>query len=108
MSSTTLELVGTGSAVGGLMPLVTAVVQRPEWSVRAKKIVAAVMALIAGVVTVAADGGLEQFEHGVPTFATIAAVLAVSQSAHDLIWKPTGIAPAIESVTSPKGASAAG
>jgi hypothetical protein len=106
--SSTLHLVGTGSAVGGLMPLVTAVVQRPEWSVRAKKTVAVVMALVAGVVTVAADGGLEQFQHGVPTLATIAAVLAVSQSAHDLIWKPSGVAPAIESATSPKTASPAG
>lgn len=106
--SSTLELIGTGSAVGGLMPLLTAVVQRPHWSVRAKKVVAAVMALVAGVVTVAAAGGLDQFQHGIPTLSAIGAVLAVSQSAHDLIWKPSGVAPAIESVTSPKTASAAG
>ncbi|MBV1940779.1 hypothetical protein KUF83_30050 [Streptomyces sp. BV286] len=106
--SSTLQLVGTGSAVGGIMPLITAVVQRPEWSARNKKIVAAVMALLAGVVTVAAAGGLEQFQHGVPTLSAIGAVLAVSQSAHDLIWKPSGLAPAIESITSPNAASAAG
>ncbi|MER6232570.1 hypothetical protein ACFUC2_05240 [[Kitasatospora] papulosa] len=106
--SSTLQLLGTGSAVGGLMPLITAVVQRPEWSVRNKKIVAAVMALIAGVVTVVSTSGLDQFQHGLPALGTIGAVLAVSQSAHDLIWKPSGIAPAIESVTSPKPLSAAG
>ncbi|PRH78848.1 hypothetical protein C6N75_12645 [Streptomyces solincola] len=105
--SSTLQLIGTGSAVGGLMPLITAVVQRPEWSVRNKKIVAAVMALLAGVVTVVSTSGLDQFQHGLPTLGTIGAVLAVSQSAHDLIWKPSGIAPVIESVTSPKTASAA-
>ncbi|MFJ5143071.1 hypothetical protein [Streptomyces sp. NPDC088707] len=105
--SSTLQLIGAGSAVGSLTPLITAVVQRPEWSVRAKKIVAAVMALLAGVFTVAYEGGIEQFQHGVPTFATIAAVLAVSQSAHDLIWKPIGIAPAIESATTPKSRPAA-
>ncbi|MFF0754421.1 hypothetical protein [Streptomyces sp. NPDC004267] len=106
--SSTLQLIGTGSAVGSLTPLLTAVVQRPEWSVRAKKIVAVVMALLAGVVTVAYEGGVEQFQHGVPAFATIAAVIAVSQSAHDLIWKPTGFAPAIESITTPKSRPTAG
>ncbi|MGW7596234.1 hypothetical protein [Streptomyces rubiginosohelvolus] len=105
--SSTLQLGGTGSAVGGLRPLITAVVQRPEWSVRAKKIVAALMALLAGVATVASTNGLGQLQHGLPTLGTIGAVLAVSPSAHDLIWKPSGIAPAIESITSPKTSPAA-
>ncbi len=100
--SSTLDTIATGSAVGGLLPLLTAVVQRPEWSVRAKKIVAFVTALVGGVITVASVGGLDQFRHGLPTLATLAAVVATSQSTYDLIWKPTSIAPAIEAVTSPK------
>ncbi|AWI32678.1 hypothetical protein [Streptomyces tirandamycinicus] len=108
MSSLTLNSVAAGSAVGTLLPLLTAIVQRPQWSVRAKQIVAVAMALAAGVVTVASVGGLDQFQHGLPTLGTIATVLAASQSTYDLIWKPTRIAPAIESATSPKAGSAAG
>ncbi|MFD0352998.1 hypothetical protein ACFVHW_04500 [Streptomyces sp. NPDC127110] len=101
---TTLDTIATGSAVGAFLPLLTAVVQRPHWSVRTKKIVAVITALVAGVVTVAYVGGPEQFQHGLPTFATLAAVLAASQSAYDLVWKPTSIAPVIEAVTSPNSA----
>jgi hypothetical protein len=104
----TLDSLAAGSAVGSLLPLFTAIVQRPEWSVRAKKIVAVVMALVAGAATVASVGGLEQFQHGVPTLGTFAAVLAASQSTYDLVWKPTSIAPVIESATSPKSAPTAG
>ncbi|MFD4933434.1 hypothetical protein [Streptomyces virginiae] len=104
----TLDSIAAGSAVGSLLPLLTAVVQRPGWSVRTKKIVATVTALLAGLVTVGSVGGLEQFQHGLPTLGTLAAVLAASQAAYDLVWKPTSIAPAIESVTSPKEAPAAG
>ncbi|RSS97269.1 hypothetical protein EF903_01740 [Streptomyces sp. WAC05292] len=104
----TLDSIAAGSAVGALLPLLTAVVQRPQWSVRTKKIVAVVTALFAGVVTVASIGGPEQFQQGLPTLGTLAAVLAASQSAYDLVWKPSTIAPAIESATSPKVAPTAG
>ncbi|MGW7090118.1 hypothetical protein ACWGH2_42415 [Streptomyces sp. NPDC054871] len=106
--SSTLESLATGSAVGGLLPLVTAVVQQPRWSANVKKAVAVVSALIAGVVTVISTGGLEQFQHGLPTLATFVGVLAVSQSAYDLIWKPSLVAPAIEAATSSKTPTAAG
>ncbi|MER7759483.1 hypothetical protein [Streptomyces sp. NPDC097619] len=102
----TLDSIVTGSAVGAFLPLLTAIVQRPQWSVLTKKIVAVVTALVAGLLTVAAVGGPEQFQHGLPTLGTLAAVLAASQSAYDLIWKPTTIAPAIEAATSPKGTAA--
>ncbi|MER5482632.1 hypothetical protein ABT024_05360 [Streptomyces sp. NPDC002812] len=105
--STTLDSVAAGSAVGALLPLFTAIVQRPEWSVRAKKIVAVAVAFIGGVITVASVGGLEQFQHGLPTLATIGAVIAASQSAYDLVWKPSGIAPTVETATSPKAATVA-
>lgn len=91
----------TGAQVGALLPLLTAIVQRPAWSAQVKKIVAVVLALVAGVVTVAASGGWAQFQQGSLTFATIIAVLTVSQSTYDLLWKPSGIAPVIERVTTP-------
>ncbi|MFP3990979.1 hypothetical protein U9R90_26635 [Streptomyces sp. E11-3] len=99
----TLDSITTGAQVGAFLPLLTAIVQRPAWSADVKKVVAVALALVAGVVTVAASGGVDQFQHGTLTFATLAAVLAASQSTYDLIWKPSKVAPAIESVTSPKG-----
>lgn len=104
----TLDSITSGALVGALLPLLTAVVQRPAWSAEVKKVVAVVIALVAGVATVAASGGWEQFQHGTLTFATVTAVLAASQATYDLIWKPSKVAPAIESVTSPKPGEAAG
>lgn len=98
----TLDSVTTGAQVGAFLPLITAIVQRPSWSTEVKKIVAVVLALVAGVVTVATAGGWEQFQHGTLTFAAIMSVLAASQATYDLVWKPSKVAPAIESVTSPK------
>ncbi|WP_445520378.1 hypothetical protein [Streptomyces sp. NEAU-174] len=104
----TLDSITTGAQVGALLPLITALVQRPAWSAEVKKMVAVVLALVAGVITVATSGGWEQFQHGTMTFATITAVLAASQSTYDLIWKPSKVAPAIESATSPKRSGQAG
>jgi hypothetical protein len=99
--SSTLDLIATGSAVGSLLPPLTAIVQKPKWSAGIKRVVAVVAALVGGVVTVASAGGLAQFQHGpLPALAGIAAVLAASQTTYALIWKPSKIAPAVEDVTS--------
>ncbi|MEU5978445.1 hypothetical protein [Streptomyces sp. NPDC047315] len=97
--SATLESLSTGAQVGALLPLLTAVVQKPAWSAKYKKGVAVVAALIAGVVAVAADGGWTQFQHGQLTAATLLGVLAASQTSYDLLWKPSKLAPMIESMT---------
>ncbi|MEU1355278.1 hypothetical protein ABZ410_15460 [Streptomyces cinnamoneus] len=103
----TLDSITTGAQVGALLPLLTAIVQRPAWSAEVKKAVAVVLALVAGVVTVAASGGWAQFQHGTLTFATLTAVLAASQTTYDLLWKPSKVAPVIEAVTSPQPAGQA-
>ncbi|MER5222833.1 hypothetical protein [Streptomyces flaveus] len=99
---TTLESLTTGVQVGAVLPLLTAVVQRPAWSAKYKKVVAVVAALIAGVVAVAADGGWSQFQHGQLTAATLLGVLAASQTSYDLVWKPSKLAPMIEALTTKK------
>ncbi|MFD7505370.1 hypothetical protein [Streptomyces sp. NPDC059850] len=104
---TTLESLATGAQVGTVLPLLTAVVQRPNWSAQCKKVVAVVAALIVGVVAVAADGGWEQFQHGKLTAVTILGVLAASQTSYDLVWKPSKLAPVIESLTAKKTAQQA-
>lgn len=99
----TLDSIATGSAVGALLPVLTAVVQQPKWSAGNKRVVAVFAALVGGVVTVASAGGLEQFQHGPEAaLAGVAAVVAASQATYDLIWKPSKIAPAVEAATSRK------
>ncbi|MFE3644878.1 hypothetical protein ACFXOM_28530 [Streptomyces sp. NPDC059169] len=97
--SATLEALSAGGQVGAVLPLLTAVVQRPAWSAKYKKIVAVVAALVAGVFAMAADGGWAQFQHGQLTAATLLGVLAASQTSYDLVWKPSKLAPMIESLT---------
>ncbi|MEU6632810.1 hypothetical protein ABZ905_31690 [Streptomyces parvus] len=103
-----IDSITVGAQVGVILPLFTAVVQRPAWSAKAKRVVASVAALIAGVLTVAVDGGWAQFQHGTHTTLTVLGVLAAAQTSYDLLWKPTRVAPAIETVTSPKAAMKAG
>ena len=100
--SATLESLSTGVQVGAVLPLLTAIVQRPAWSSKYKKVVAVVVALVAGVAAVAADGGWDQFEHGKLTMATVLGVLAASQTSYDLVWKPSKLAPMIEALTTRK------
>ncbi|MFE4575740.1 hypothetical protein [Streptomyces chartreusis] len=100
--SATLEALSTGGQVGAVLPLLTAVVQRPAWSAKYKKVVAVVAAFLAGIVAVAADGGWDQFQHGQLTTVTILGVLAASQTSYDLVWKPSKLAPMIESLTTKK------
>ncbi|MFK0279560.1 hypothetical protein ACIQVL_03665 [Streptomyces sp. NPDC090499] len=100
--SATLESLSTGVQVGTVLPLLTAIVQRPAWSEKYKKVVAVVAALVAGVVTVAAGSGWDQFQHGKLTTATILGVLAASQTSYDLVWKPSNLAPLIEALTTKK------
>ncbi|MFJ7054676.1 hypothetical protein ACIQU7_23500 [Streptomyces albidoflavus] len=97
---TLLNSLTTGAQVGVLLPALTAVVQHPRWSAAIKKWVAVAAALVAGIVTVAADGGWAQFQNGGLTFATILGVLAASQTSYDLFWKPSRIGPLIEAATS--------
>ncbi|GAA5071079.1 hypothetical protein [Streptomyces similanensis] len=106
--SATLESLSTGVQVGTLLPLLTAVVQRPAWSAKYKKVVAVVIALFAGTCAVAADGGWDQFQHGKLTAATFLGVLAASQTTYDLLWKPTKLAPWIEALTTRKTPQQAG
>ncbi|MFC9534458.1 hypothetical protein ACFT38_28525 [Streptomyces sp. NPDC056975] len=67
-----------------------------------KTIVAVVAALVAGVVTVATAGGWDQFQSGHLAGATLLGVLVASQTSYDLFWKPTQLAPMIESLTAKK------
>jgi multisubunit Na+/H+ antiporter MnhG subunit len=88
--------VEAGGAVGSILPLLQAVIQRPQWSANTKKRLVVVMSIIAGIATVAVHGDLS---NGKLTLATILAVLTASQTAHALILKEA--AARLEERTSP-------
>lgn len=86
--------------LGVLSPLLLSVVQQPRWPNSVRAALTAVASVVIGVVTVLANGGLEDAS-GV--LGIIALVLVASNAAYRNLWKPTGIAPAIERATSGGG-----
>lgn len=82
-------------AVGFFSPLVIAVIQQSRWSVRRQSIVAFAFYVVVAAVTAWLQGIFN-------TFGIIAAFLAIfvtAATAYRNLWKPTGIAPAIEAAT---------
>ncbi|NML55189.1 hypothetical protein HHL19_35310 [Streptomyces sp. R302] len=106
--SATLNSITAGAQVGALLPLITAVIQRRTWSASRKKAVAVAFSVLTGLVTVASEGGWAQFQNGKLTTVTVLSVVVAAQAAYSLIWKPTRVAPAIETITSPKAPQQAG
>lgn len=90
------DTAGWSLLVGGLMPLLIAVVHQPKWSAAAKSKVAVGAAVVGGIATAAATGGIG---HGETVVTAIGAVLLASQTAYHAIWRPTQVAPAIEFAT---------
>lgn len=89
--------------VGTVAPLAIAVAQRPRWSNTARSVISILFCAVAGLGTAYLDGSLVM---GKPlTFsAVIHSVLATTLAAqvtYRNVWKPTGVARAIEQATSP-------
>lgn len=81
--------------VGASLPLVVAAIQQPKWSESARSIVTFLTCLIAA-------GGTAFFQHNLTGRGLVSAALFVTVSAlttYKLVWKPTGVAPAIERAT---------
>ena len=77
--------------VGVLLPLVTSLIKRPGWSDTAKRAVAIVVAVVAGVVTVGVDQGWAAVEQFMPVLEQSLAVWVVAQTAYAHLWKDTTI-----------------
>lgn len=89
--------------LGVLTPLLTAVVQQPRWSPRLRAIASAVVSVVVGVLTVLANGvdlSAWNGDKAQITLGVVALVLVASNTAYKTLWKPTGVAPAIERATS--------
>lgn len=84
--------------VGFFLPVVVAFVQQPKWNENAR-------AIVTFLVCVIAAGGTAYFQ-GVLTgrrfVSAFLFVLVAALAIYRVFWKPTGIAPKIEEVTSPK------
>lgn len=85
--------------VGFFAPPVIAIIQQQKWSNAVRASVTFVLALVAGAGTAYFQGDLTG-----KRFVEATLVILVSAiSTYHGFWKPTGIGPKLEKVTSPKG-----
>lgn len=84
-------------AVGFFSPLVIAVIQQSRWSQRRQSVVAFVFYLAVAFVTTWLNGIFS----AVGVVTAVLVVFVVAANAYKALWKPTGIAPAIQAATSP-------
>jgi hypothetical protein len=85
--------------VGFAIPPILAVVQQPGWSQLLRTLVLAVTALVAGLGTAYFAGSFA----GKDIVTSILIVLVTAIATYQGFWKSSGMAPAIEKATSPKG-----
>lgn len=78
-------------AVAVLLPLVTSWIKRPGWSDTAKRVVAAAVAVVAGVLTVGSTQGWDLVTQVQPIIDDVLAVWVVAQTAYTHLWRDTGI-----------------
>lgn len=89
--------------LGLVTPFVVSFVAQPRWSATQKRVFSVVIAAVIGVGNLIVQGLLANFDwsfNGI--VSSIVLVLGASQAAYSLLWKPTGVADAVEEATSPK------
>lgn len=84
--------------VGFLTPLLVAVVNRSYWKSHVKALVAIASCVVTGFLTAWFNGELNAT--GLSTAVLI--VLLASMATYSQFWKPSGIAPKIETATTPE------
>jgi hypothetical protein len=77
-------------------PLVLAIVQQPRWSAAVRAVVTVLFSALAGTLTAYFAGAFT----GRNVVSTILLVLVATIVFYKGFWKPTGVAPGIESATS--------
>ncbi len=95
--SVNVDLVQTSALVGAVLPLATAVVKQDRLSRRANTIIAVLVAL-----TVAGTVVAIRHEVGVQNLAvSFTALYTTAVAFYHGLWKPTGLAPTVQTRTSP-------
>ena len=102
MTDITTATAIVSAIVAFFAPAITAVLNKPHWSSQAKQIMALGVSLVLAVVAMAVTDG---FTGG--WYAVILTVVGISQAAYALIWKTSGVAPAIEATVNSSGKHAA-
>lgn len=88
--------------------VVLPVIQQPHWSTNTRAVITFVYSIVVGLVTAYFTGAFNQV-HDVQTgISSVLFTLVAVVSSYKGFAKPAGIAPAIESATSPGPAAAAG
>ena len=80
-------------------PLVSMLINRPQWSRGVRQGIAALVAIIVAIGVLILTGGFESLAQGA---TTVLLVLGLSTVAYETIWKPTGVATKVETATSPQ------
>lgn len=89
--------------LGFLAPLGIAAINQPFWSGKTRQIVAIVVSIVLAVVALLATNAFAEMELTVPgVLITLFLVIGVAQTAYALVFKPSGVAGQVETLTSPK------
>jgi cadmium resistance protein CadD (predicted permease) len=92
-----LDITLTGVLVGSVLPNVIAIFVQPRWRSELRGLVTFVICFVAAGVVAFLQGSLDD---ATDWGAAISSVLLSSQIMYQTLWKPSGIAPAIERGTS--------
>jgi hypothetical protein len=82
--------------VGFLLPQAIALLNQVKWTARVKSIVAFAACVIAAGITTVAAGDFDATN----LILSATTVFAVARTSYAGLWRPTGLAPAIEEATS--------
>jgi hypothetical protein len=86
-------------AVGFFSPPVISVIQQSRWSQRTQALVAFGFYLVVAAITAYVMG----LFNGADILRLALLIFLAAGTSYKTLWKPTGVSPAIERVTSPKG-----
>lgn len=81
-----------------LTPFIGMLVNQPTWSKPVRQAAAAGVAVVVAIGTILLTGGFQSLTQGA---TSILLVIGLSTLAYDALWKPTGVATAVETMTSP-------
>ena len=95
----TTEAVAIVLAIGGLLPLLTAAVQQPQWTARTRTVLSVAISVLAGIVGYVSVNGMD-FSTPSKVVTWVVGVVLISSTSYKTLWQPSGVAPAVESITS--------
>jgi hypothetical protein len=92
------DTVALTAAVGLLTPLLTALIEQPQFPLWLRRTVAAAVATIVGVITAATQGAFRP-DAGLSWLAIIVMVVGFAQASYHELWKRTPITRTVETAT---------